>query len=89
VSYLTLELGHLQKVNPEIWAPEGHILRVARVETHKREDNARRFDGRMVFVLEGQADRSLARSAWVSATPKSRPVGHGLIRTGVRWRFDD
>jgi hypothetical protein len=27
--------------------------------------NARRFDGRMVFVPEKQHDRSLARSAWV------------------------
>jgi hypothetical protein len=45
--------------------------------------------GPMAFVPEGQADRSLARSAWVNATPKSRPVGCGLIRAGVRWRFDD
>jgi hypothetical protein len=41
------------------------------------------FDGRMAFVPEGQADRSLARSAWDNATPKSRPVGYGLIRAGV------
>jgi hypothetical protein len=38
----------------------------------------------MAFVPEGQADRSLARSAWKSATPKSRPVGYGMIRAGVR-----
>jgi hypothetical protein len=38
------------------------------------------FDGRMAFVPEGQADRSLARSAWDNATPKSRPVGYGVIR---------
>ena len=36
------------------------------------------------FVPEGRCDRSLARSAWDSATQKSRPVGHGLIRAGVR-----
>jgi hypothetical protein len=42
------------------------------------------FDGRMAFVPEGQADRSLARSAWVNATPQSRPVGYGVIRAGVR-----
>jgi hypothetical protein len=42
------------------------------------------FDGRMAFVPEGQADRSLARSAWDIATPKSRPVGYGVIRAGVR-----
>jgi hypothetical protein len=42
------------------------------------------FDGRMAFVPEGQADRSLARSAWDHATPKSRPVGYGVIRAGVR-----
>jgi len=42
------------------------------------------FDGRMAFVPEGQADRSLARSAWDNATPKSRPVGYGVIRAGVR-----
>jgi hypothetical protein len=42
------------------------------------------FDGRMPFVPEGQTDRSLARSAWENATPKSRPVGYGVIRAGVR-----
>jgi hypothetical protein len=42
------------------------------------------FDGRMAFVPEGQADRSLARSAWDNATPKSRPVGYGVIGAGVR-----
>src|SRR5208283_4164751 len=35
-------------------------------------------------VPEGRCDRSLARSAWDSATPKSRPVGYGVIRAGVR-----
>jgi hypothetical protein len=44
---------------------------------------AKRFDGRMAFVPEGRCDRSLARSAWDSATQKSRPVGYGLIRAGV------
>ena len=38
----------------------------------------------MAFVPEGQADRSLARSAWDNATPKSRPGGYGVIRAGVR-----
>src|SRR5580698_10649673 len=38
----------------------------------------------MAFVPEGRCDRSLARSAWDIATQKSRPVGYGLIRTGVR-----
>jgi hypothetical protein len=28
--------------------------------------------------LEGQADRSLARSAWESVPRKSRPVGYGM-----------
>src|SRR5580692_12203313 len=42
------------------------------------------FDGRMAFVPEGWCDRSLARSARDSATQKSRPVGYGLIRAGVR-----
>jgi hypothetical protein len=41
-------------------------------------------------VPEGRCDRSLARSAWDSANPKSRPVGYGTIRAGVRtdstWR---
>src|SRR3984957_12563500 len=32
----------------------------------------------------GTCDRSLARSARNSATQKSRPVGYGLIRAGVR-----
>jgi hypothetical protein len=41
------------------------------------------FERRMAFVPEGQADRSLARSAWDDATPKSRPVGYGVIRAGV------
>jgi hypothetical protein len=35
-------------------------------------------------VPEGQYDCSLARSAWDSATPKSRPVGYGMISIGVR-----
>ena len=43
----------------------------------------RPFDGRMDFVPEGRCDRSLARSAWDSAT-KSRPVGYGLIGAGQR-----
>jgi hypothetical protein len=38
----------------------------------------------MVFVPEGQCDRSLARSAWESPPQKSRPVGYGLILAGVR-----
>jgi hypothetical protein len=38
----------------------------------------------MAFVPEGPCDRSLARSAWDSATQESRPVGYGLIRAGVR-----
>ena len=42
------------------------------------------FDGRMAFVPEGQADRSLARSAWDNASLKSRPVGYGVIGAGVR-----
>jgi hypothetical protein len=41
------------------------------------------------FVPEGLHDRSLARSAWDSATPKSRPVGYGMILTGVLHRFED
>jgi|ERR1700734_2596835 hypothetical protein len=43
------------------------------------EGAARRFDGRMVFVPEGQHDRSQARSAWESVPPKNRPVGYGMI----------
>jgi hypothetical protein len=35
-------------------------------------------------VPEGQHDRSQARSAWNSANPRSRPVGYGMIRVGVR-----
>jgi hypothetical protein len=42
------------------------------------------LDGRVAFVPEGRCDRSLARSAWDSATQKSRPVGYGLIRAGLR-----
>jgi hypothetical protein len=38
----------------------------------------------MAFVLEGQADSSLARNAWDNATPKRRPVGYGVIGAGVR-----
>jgi hypothetical protein len=38
----------------------------------------------MAFVPEGRCDRSLARSAWDSVTPKSRPVGYGVIGAGVR-----
>jgi hypothetical protein len=36
-------------------------------------------------VPEGRSDRSLARNAWDSTTAqKSRPVGYGLIRAGMR-----
>ena len=38
----------------------------------------------MYFVPEGQHDRSQARSAWDSAPQKSRPVGYGMIRAGLR-----
>ena len=38
----------------------------------------------MAFVPEGRCDRSLARSAWDSATQKCRPVGYGVIRAGLR-----
>ena len=31
-------------------------------------------------VPEGRRDRSLARSAWDTATQKIRPVGYGMIR---------
>ena len=33
---------------------------------------------------EGQHDRSLARSAWISATPKEPSRRYGVIRAGVR-----
>jgi hypothetical protein len=39
--------------------------------------NARPFDGRMVFVPEGQADRSQARSAWVAM--QRGPVPEGTV----------
>jgi hypothetical protein len=38
----------------------------------------------MLSVPEGRSDRSLARSAWDTPPRKSRPVGYGLIRAGVR-----
>jgi hypothetical protein len=38
----------------------------------------------MYFVPEGQHDRSLAQSAWDSATPKDPSRGYGMIRAGVR-----
>src|ERR1700722_3771774 len=38
----------------------------------------------MIRVPEGRCDRSLARSAWESATQKSRPVRYGVIRAGAR-----
>jgi hypothetical protein len=39
-------------------------------------------------VPEGRCDRSLARSAWDNANPKSRPVGYGMIRARCGHRFD-
>jgi hypothetical protein len=39
----------------------------------------RRFDGRMAFAPEGQADRSQARSAGESVPQKIRPGGYGPI----------
>jgi hypothetical protein len=35
-------------------------------------------------VPEGRYYRSLPRSAWDATTPKSRPVGYGVINVGVR-----
>jgi hypothetical protein len=63
--------------------PRGDMVQPG-VSTPKAQLNARPFDGRMAFVPEGPCDRSLARSAWDSATQESRPVGYGLIRAGVR-----
>src|ERR1700679_1837895 len=40
--------------------------------------------GRRGSVPEGRSDRSLARSAWTAPPQKSRPVGYGLIRAGMR-----
>src|ERR1700731_4178079 len=48
-----------------------------------------RFDGRMAFVPEGQADRSLARSAWVNATPKGPSRRVRCDSRGGARRFDD
>jgi hypothetical protein len=42
---------------------------------HKRKDNARRFDGPMLFVPEGQHDRSQARSAWNHEENSPVPAG--------------
>src|SRR5271154_4678580 len=73
----TLQFGHFEKVRhprrPTTPGRRGISANFMRV-----------FDGRMAFVPEGQADRSLARSAWDDATPKSRPVGYGVIGAGVR-----
>ena len=38
----------------------------------------------MYYVPEGQHDRSLARSAWEIVHRENRPVGHGMIRAGLR-----
>ena len=35
--------------------------------------------GEWLFVPEGQADGSQARSAWDSVPRKNRPVGYGMI----------
>src|SRR5580693_7771484 len=51
------------------------------------EGAARRFDRRMVFVPEGQHDRSQARSAWESVPPKNRPVGYGMIGRSESQRY--
>src|SRR3984957_14991347 len=49
---------------------------------------ARRFIAGLAIhrirVPEGRCDRRLARSAWESATQKSRPAGYGVIRAGMR-----
>src|ERR1700722_5629408 len=47
------------------------------------------FDGRMAFVPEGQADRSLARSAWVNAAPKGPSRKVRCDSRGFARRFDD
>jgi hypothetical protein len=39
---------------------------------------------RMAFVPEGRCDRSLARVPGTAPPQKSRPVGYGMIRAGVR-----
>jgi hypothetical protein len=37
----------------------------------------------MAFVPEGRYDRSLARSAWVTAAQEIRPVGYGMIGIAI------
>jgi hypothetical protein len=41
-------------------------------------------EGALSPVPEGRSDRSLARSTWTAPPQKSRPVGYGLIRAGMR-----
>jgi hypothetical protein len=45
-----------------------------------------RFDGRMVFVPEGQHDRSQARSAWIGAERQPRPGGTVEVVVSAEWR---
>jgi hypothetical protein len=47
------------------------------------------FDGRMAFVPEGQADRSLARSAWVNTAPKEPSGRVRCDSCRCARRFDD
>jgi hypothetical protein len=58
-----------------LWAPEGPQASAQGGPAHKRQENARRFDGRMVFVPEGQHDSSLARSAWNHEENSPAPNG--------------
>jgi hypothetical protein len=79
-----LEPLGLPGIRPREIAPTKGRYGSARVSTQKTRLNARPFDGRRAFVSEARCDRSLAQSAWDSATQKSRPVGYGLVRSGVR-----
>jgi hypothetical protein len=45
-------------------AKKAKPLKAAASFAHKRQGNAGRFDGRMVFVPEGRRDSSQSRSAW-------------------------
>jgi hypothetical protein len=83
-----LQFCHLQRSRRET-SPHGAGGLRPRFQPIGGKIIVRRFDRRMAFVPEGQADRSLARSAWRAPSQKRRPVGYRCDLRSCAHRFED
>jgi hypothetical protein len=66
---------HLLAFSPFSFRANRLFSRFPGLKPHKRKFNARRYDGRMAFVPEGQDDSSQARSVWIEM--QRGPVSEG------------